>query len=500
MTATAGTGAPALTYQWYGGTAPGNMAAISGATSATYTTLSLTADRAYFVRITSGACSVDSATAAISMCALAQTLTGAPNVDVAQGVTPRLQLPGYGTTGNTYNWYRGNVGDVSQPVATNQTASYYDAPSQTATYWAQVVNGACTSSTAATAVRVCKVTITQQPANASINSGQNASLTLVATLGTSYQWYAGARSDTTSPVSGATGATLTISPAATASYWCRVTGSCDTVDSSAATVTVCQLPSITTQPQSYTGTKNVYNNVSVVAAGPSLTYQWYNGVVPDTSHPVSGGTAATVSVLATTTQPYWVRVSNACGSINSQTAWLSIAPTITAQSYDVYMKSGSHANASVTASGTYLTYQWYRDATSNPIGTSATLVSPPLTADATLFAYVTSGGATVSTQPVSVHLCTGPTLSGPTASSGSCKTITVGVADLSSYVRTEWYKGASGDTSQPVSSNSSNDPLYICSIPSGTQYWARVFAYDPYYGNPNSQNECYADSLAVTIP
>jgi hypothetical protein len=39
-----------------------------------------------------------------------------------------------------------------------------------------------------------------------------------------YQWYSGAAGNTTAPISGATGSSVTVSPGSTTSYWVLVTG------------------------------------------------------------------------------------------------------------------------------------------------------------------------------------------------------------------------------------------------------------------------------------
>ncbi|MGA8807484.1 MAG: FG-GAP-like repeat-containing protein [Thermoanaerobaculia bacterium] len=82
--------------------------------------------------------------------------------------------------------------------------------------------------------------ITAQPASTTITAGQSATLS-VGVSGTapfSYQWYIGTSGNTASPISGATGPSLTVSPAVTTSYWARVTNSCGTANSATAVVTV----------------------------------------------------------------------------------------------------------------------------------------------------------------------------------------------------------------------------------------------------------------------
>ena len=81
--------------------------------------------------------------------------------------------------------------------------------------------------------------ITSQPRTQLVSSGSSATLTVSASgTSLSYQWYAGASGNTGGPIAGATGTSLTVTPASTTSYWVRVTGACGTADSAAATVTV----------------------------------------------------------------------------------------------------------------------------------------------------------------------------------------------------------------------------------------------------------------------
>jgi len=66
-------------------------------------------------------------------------------------------------------------------------------------------------------------------------------------------------------------------------------------------------------------------SVKVSGSGP-FTYQWFTGASGLSNFPLAGGTAAnfTTSALNDTTS-YWVRVSNPCGSVNSQTATVNVS-------------------------------------------------------------------------------------------------------------------------------------------------------------------------------
>jgi len=80
--------------------------------------------------------------------------------------------------------------------------------------------------------------ITSQPSG--LTGGGTLSVT--ATNATSYQWYLGVSGDASQPISGATSSSLGAAPASTTSYWVRVSNSCASVDSSAATVLVRRVP------------------------------------------------------------------------------------------------------------------------------------------------------------------------------------------------------------------------------------------------------------------
>ena len=113
-----------------------------------------------------------------------------------------------------------NYGYVLQPYDVNAAQSVYP-------------GGVCSP--------VCTPpSITSQPTSRSISAGSSTTLSVGAT-GTApltYQWYTGAPGNTSSPVPGGTGPSITVTPASTTSYWVRVLNNCGAANSAAATVTV----------------------------------------------------------------------------------------------------------------------------------------------------------------------------------------------------------------------------------------------------------------------
>lgn len=80
--------------------------------------------------------------------------------------------------------------------------------------------------------------------------------------------------------------------------------------------------------QSHTTSTTIASGTSVqlVAAANGaapLTYQWYVGAAPDTSNPLSPG--ATLEVTPAVTTDYWLRVTGACGTVDSSTIRISVS-------------------------------------------------------------------------------------------------------------------------------------------------------------------------------
>ena len=90
---------------------------------------------------------------------------------------------------------------------------------------------------------------------------------------------------------------------------------------------VCLTPAIDTQPQSQTIDYNATAALSVTASSSSpVSYQWYQGNSGDTSTPVGTDSDSYTTPNLTETTSYWVRVFNACGSVDSDTATISVLP------------------------------------------------------------------------------------------------------------------------------------------------------------------------------
>jgi hypothetical protein len=347
-----------------------------------------------------------------------------PTIDV--GTTPvTFSVLASGDAPLQYQWYVGLRGNTSAPVQSATSSSLTVKPVVTTGYWVRITNGCdppADSITAYAIVNSCPpVVIASQSGDATILEGKSTTLSVAASGGTvSYQWYAGPGGVTVSPVNGGNGASLTVTPAASTSYWVRVSNSCgSSIDSIAIAITVfpCNAPKFAVQPA---GGDVVINNGATLFAAVTgtlpIAYQWYEGTFPDASHPANGGTSATLALppLAASAS-YWLHVSSECGAADSNTARLTIVstctpPAIAVQPHDQSVTSGSVAIVSVIATGPSLSYQWYQGPLfdfTHPIGgNAASVLTPAITGPTQFWVRITSPCGSLNSAVATLSLAT----------------------------------------------------------------------------------------------
>jgi hypothetical protein len=311
----AANGSGPLTYQWYAGNTP------VGTNSTTLNTGVLTKTSTYTVIVTNACGSVTSSAATVTVtqsCEPPSIATQPQSQTVSAGSSATLSVIANGTAPLSYQWFAG-----STPVGTNNSILNTGALAQTTTYTV-VVSNACGSMTSSSAtVNVCAPpSIAMQPQSRNVTAGQSVTLTVSAngTAPLSYQWFAGS-----TPVGTNSSALNTGALTQTTTYTVAVTNACGTATSSAATINVtpsCMPPSIVTAPSSQTLDEGASATLTVVANGTApLTYQWYESNTPVGTNSSTFNTGA----LAHTTH-YHVVVTNACGSVQSETASVTVRP------------------------------------------------------------------------------------------------------------------------------------------------------------------------------
>jgi hypothetical protein len=314
------------------------------------------------------------------------------------GQTRTLSVTASGTTPFSYQWYRGNSGDLSTPVGTNSSQFTTPSLTQTTSYWVKV--SGCTppqsvpSGTITVTVQDCPVPeIITHPQNKNIAPNTKATLTVAADGGApfSYQWYQGNHGDTSNPVGSNSSSFTTPSLTQTTSYWVKVTNSCGLVAlSNTATVEVqpCPKPAFTLQPQSQSIAPNTTATLTVTTtSSTTVTYQWFRGAVGVTTNPVGTNSPTFTTPALTQTTSYWVRATNICGATNSAAATITVGPQCSFFALNsptgVNVGLGNGVTINVTAVGTGpFTYQWYQGQNgdlSSPVagGTNSALAVGP---------------------------------------------------------------------------------------------------------------------------
>ena len=327
-----GTGA-AFSYQWYSNTTNSNTGGtpISGANASTYTPVTTPVGTTYYyveVSQSESGCVVLSNTSSVIVTALPSiTDQPTPLTEVCVDGVVELSVAvadGVGTP--TYQWFENTtattIGGTSITGATNATYTPDTSVSGTKYYYVEIsYSGGCspvTSAVSTVEVFSPTVSITTVPDPQSICVGGDVTLDIVSDgLGTpTYSWYYTSPGSTSVTVSTVTPTTTYTTPVLTqvGDYEFYVSVSydgleCESVDSSIYTVTVVDVPEITTQPlpiqevcegvipQSLSVVVN-----SVSGTGTAFSYQWYSNTTDSTigGTPISGATNASYTPAIST--------------------------------------------------------------------------------------------------------------------------------------------------------------------------------------------------------
>jgi len=455
----AASGTAPLWYQWYK-----NGAAIGSASGSSYRTPATVAGDSgstFYVVVSNAAGSVTSAGALLFVStsgAVSPTITTQPaSQTVSAGQAASFSVTATGTAPLSYQWRKNGTAIGSATNASYITPATV-AGDNGATFSVVVTNSAGSVTSGAALLTVNAATgappaITTQPASLSVNVGQTATFTVVASgSGTlSYQW-----SKNGTAITAATSSSYT-TPATVAgdggsTFKVAVSNASGTVTSLSATLTVSNLPTITTQPASQSVALGQAATFSVTTGGGTPTCQWYkNGVIIPGAASSSYTTPATV--IGDSGSSFTVTASNAYGSVTSNAAILTVTnpPAITAQPASLAVTVGQTAIFSVTVSGgTPLTFQWLKNGVAIGGATTYAYTTPvtALTDNGARFSVavtnsygtVTSAAATLTvTAPVAPSFTTQPVSQSVTlGQSAQFGVLTAGTAPITF----QWLKNA----------------------------------------------------------
>ena len=441
-----------LTYQWYNATGP-----ITGQTNSTLSLANASAANAgIYSVVINGTCGVP-VTNSATLFVNANTIVTAPpmNATVCPGTTANFSVNANGT-GLMYQWYK-STGPLNGQ--TNSTLSLTNVSLLDVGSYSVVVSGLCgvPSTNSATLMVNSNTIVLTPPQNATVCPGMTANFS-VGVTGTSFtfQWY-----NSTGPLGGQTNGTLSlpnVSAADAGVYTVVVRGVCGVPATNSATLFVNATTIVSVPPSNTTNCAGATANFNVNAIGTGLTYQWYKS-----TGAIAGQTNSTLSLANVTVADagvYSVVISGVCGApvTNSATLVVNANTIVSVPPANATNCPGTTANFSVNATGTGLTYQWFKGPTSLNGKTGSTLVLNNVNAsDAGVYSVVVSGvcglpvtnGATlfvnantiVSVPPTNTTVCSGMTAN-------------FGVNATGTGLTYQWFKGTgaiAGQTNSTLS-------------------------------------------------
>jgi hypothetical protein len=237
-----------LSYQWYKGFAGDTTTPLSGRTGSYFgLRAELPGTFHYWVRVSNDIGSVESATVLVTVEPVPPVIVEQPQdkiVFVDGSSDRRLYVDAVGPS-RSYQWYEGYAGDISSPVTSATSSSYYPSDDNVGEfyYWVRISNpaGFVDSRSVKYSVLPRLPVIVEQPLSDWIAEGESATLRVDVDhrSGTTYQWYKGHAGITTNPVS-STSSSLSLNSfsAGEHMYWVRVTNPDGFTDSVNATIHV----------------------------------------------------------------------------------------------------------------------------------------------------------------------------------------------------------------------------------------------------------------------
>ncbi|HEV2208790.1 MAG TPA: Ig-like domain-containing protein [Verrucomicrobiae bacterium] len=436
----------ALVYQWYKGA---NLLFNQTSSSLTLTNIQTSDGGAYSV-VVSGACgTAQTNSASLTVNSPVLVVTAPANQSVCPGGMAQFSINATGTA-LMYQWYKGPSLLAGQ---TGNSLNLTNVQATDAAIYSVVVSGACgtAKTNSASLVVNSQVLVVTPPANQTVCPGDTAQFSINATgTALAYQWYKGANL-----LTGQTGNSLTLTNAQAtdaAIYSVVVSGACGTAQTNSASLTVNSQVLVVTPPANQTVCPGDTAQFSINATGTALAYQWYKGASQLTGK--TGSSLTLTNIQVTDAAIYSVVVSGACGTAQTNSASLTVNSPVLVVTAPANQSvcPGSTAQFAINATGTALTYQWYKGTNILTGQTGNTLVfSNAQPSDAAIYSVVVSGACgSAQTNSASLTVNSQVLVVTPPANQTVCSgdTAQFSINATGTALAYQWYKGANLLTGQ----------------------------------------------------
>lgn len=361
--------------------------------SADFTTPALTANKVYYVQVSTG-CVSTRTVVNVTVNQLPDAPVAATVAQVCPGTSAHLTAT---ATAGVVEWFTRPSGGTAV-----FTGNAYDTPVLTreATYYIQANNSGCISKRTAVKVTLTDPPVAPSASPALICPGTTATLTATAPGGT-YEWFTVATGGTAI----FTGDTFT-TPALTANttYYVQTTAATGCISKRTA-VGVSLLP-VTPAPTAPAVTICNGSAATLTASGAN-NYQWYDAATGGTKL-FDGQAFVTPALSATTT--YYLQTTSPNGCLSARNAVtvtvnpIPSAPTINPPA-PVCTNSPAVINANPVAG---VTISWFKAANGGTaLATGNNFTTPPVTNPTTYYAEASNGTCKSTRTPVTVTLITG---------------------------------------------------------------------------------------------
>jgi hypothetical protein len=368
VTLSIGALASGSTVQWQSSSTGANnsFTDLTGATTATYTTVALSANTYYRAVFNGGTgnCGSISSSILITVNTALASNTLSPSSTCSTG-SGSITITGSAISGGIYQWQGSTTSgstdfsDILGAVNQNYTLPYNIVSTQT---WFRrtATNGTCLSSTSSAVVVTPPVTGNNiSTSTTSFCNGTAPSITLSGSTPTggngsyTYSWQSSTNGTTFNAIVGATGKDY-VTSAQSQTYWYRrivASDQCSGDNSNTIKITVNTNPTITVTASS---TICSGSSKSLTASG-AVSYSWS----PSTYLSATTGSDVTSNPSANTT--YTVTGTDGNGCSNSVTTTITVTnlpttPTLSTNNKTICNNSSQNLNSLVTSGGTYA---WY---------------------------------------------------------------------------------------------------------------------------------------------